>query len=139
MPVDFVILPRRNLVLFRYHGEVTMQEVTDIVAEATSHPSHCDGMSQLCDLSRVTGIEKDFAALMKMQAKLTENFAVQQSDRLVVFYAPTPLARSIAQMAKRSWDGLNAVVVLMHEDEAEALALLGVAEKRLSDLQAYAL
>lgn len=136
MPVTFAILPKRHLVLFTYHGEVTMQEVIDVVAAATSHPAHRDGMRQLCDLSRVTRIEKDFAALMKMQAKLAENFVIRQADRIVVFYAPTPVARSIAQMAKKSWDGLNSVIVLMHEDEAEALALLGLAERSLSDLQA---
>lgn len=136
MPVTFALLPQRNLVLFTYLGEVTMQQVAQVVAEATLHPDHRDGMSHLCDLSRVTGIEKDFAALLKMQAQLTESFAVRQSDRIVVFYAPNPVARSIAQMAKRSWDGLNSVIVLMHEDEAEALALLGLPERTLSDLQA---
>jgi hypothetical protein len=91
MPVSFSIVPHRNLVVFTYSGEVTFQEVTDVVAAATSHPLHRAGMRQLCDMSQVTGVERDFPALMKMQARIAEDLMPKGAELLVLFYAPTPI------------------------------------------------
>lgn len=136
MPVGFVILPQRNLAIFTYSGEVTLQESSDVVAAAAAHPDHRPGMRQLCDLSRVTGVERDFPELLKMQARMAESLLTRPHELIVVFYAPTRAGQEMVQMARRSWEGLNSVIVLAQEDEAEALALLGLPEKSLASLLA---
>lgn len=136
MPVHFKILPQRNLVVFTYFGHVAFQEVSDVVAAAARHPDHRTGMRQLCDVSRVTGVERDFPALMKMQARIAEDLHPQGRETLVLFYAPTPVGKDIAQMARRSWEGLDSVIVLVQEQESEALALFGLPETSLSALAA---
>jgi hypothetical protein len=136
MPVHFKILPQRNLVVFTYFGQVAFQEVSDVVAAAARHPDHRMGMRQLCDVSRVTGVERDFPALMKMQARIAEDLHPEGREMLVLFYAPTPVGKDIAQMARRSWEGLNSVIVLVQEQESEALALFGLPETSLTALAA---
>lgn len=136
MPVGFVILPQRNLAIFTYSGEVTFQESSDVVASAATHPDHRPGMRQLCDLSRVTGVEHDFPELLKMQARMAESLLTRPNELIVVFYAPTRAGQELVQMARRSWEGLNSVIVLSQEDECEALALLGLPEKTLASLLA---
>ena len=136
MPVSFTILPQRNLAIFTYSGEVTLQESSDAVAAATTHPDHRLGMRQLCDLSRVTGVERDFPALLKMQARMADSLLTKPMELVVVFYAPTRAGQELVQMARKSWEGLNSVIVLSQEDEAEALALLGLPEKTLAALLA---
>ncbi len=136
MPVSFTILPQRNLAIFTYSGEVTLRESGEVVAAAAAHPDHRLGMRQLCDLSRVTGVERDFPALLKMQALMAESLLIKPMELVVVFYAPTRAGQELVQMARKSWDGLNSVIVLSQDDEAEALALLGLPEKSLAALLA---
>lgn len=134
MPAHFTILPQRNLVVFTYSGEVKYQEASDVVAAATAHPDHRAGMRQFCDLSQVTGVEHDFPALMKMQARIAEDLMPKSAELLVLFYAPTPVGQEMARMARRSWEGLNSVIVVVQEHEAEALALFGLPETSVAAL-----
>ena len=134
LPVSFKILPQRQLILFTYAGLVGLQESTDAIGACARHPDYRPWQRQFCDLSRVTGVERDFPKLMKMQAKIVEDLQSDGNDLIVVFYAPTQVGQILAHTARKSWDGLNAVIVLIHDDEAEALALLGLPETSLSDL-----
>jgi hypothetical protein len=134
MPVRFKILPRRNLVIFTYSGHVTLDESAEAVAVAANHPDHRPGMRQLCDLSAVTSVERDFPALMKTQARIAESLLQKPADVVVMFYAPHRIAKEIVQMARRSWEGLNSVIVLEQDDEAEALSLLGLPEPSVAKL-----
>ncbi len=134
MPASFQILPQRNLVLFTYSGFVTLAESLAVVSDCGRHPDYQPWMRQLCDLSLVTGVERNFPELLKMQAQFVETLLPAGRDLLVAFYAPTRAGQELAQMARKSWDGLHALVVLIHADEAEALALLGLRERSLSEL-----
>ncbi len=134
MPVSYKILPARNLVLFTYSGMVGIEESLQAVMEATAHPDHRDDMRQLCDLATVTGVERDFPALLKMQAKMLESMHRAQSERLVLFFAPTRPGQELAQMARKSWEGLNSVLVRVLDSEAQALAILGLPERSFADL-----
>lgn len=134
MPVTFRLLPHRNLALFTYSGEVTLQESMDVVAAAAAAPGYSPHMRQLCDLAAVTGVERDYAKLLKMQARILEDLLTQDMGTIVVFHAPTDAGRCMAEMARRSWDGLDTVVVLVQETEAGALSILGLPEQRIGDL-----
>ena len=134
MPVTFRILPRRNLVLFTYAGMVGLQESLEAIASCTRDPEYRADMRQLCDLSAVIGVERDFPALLKMQAKMVECLQPAENDLVVLFYAPGQAGQEMAQMARKSWEGLNSVLVLTQDNEAQALAMLGLPERCLDDL-----
>lgn len=136
MPASFQILPQRNLALFTYSGFVTLAEALAVVTDFGRHPDHQPWMRQFCDLSAVTGVERNFPELLKMQARFVETMLPAGRDLLVAFYAPTRAGQELAQMARKSWDGQKALVVLIHEEEAEVLALLGLRERSLSELLA---
>lgn len=139
MAATFHILKQHHLALFTYSGFVTLAEAQAVVAACARHPDHQPWMRQLCDLSAVSGVERNFPELLKMQARFVETMLPSGRDLLVMFYAPTKpgqdLAR-MARMARKSWEGLNAVIVLIQEAEAEALALLGLRETSLAALRA---
>ena len=134
MPVSFQILPLRQLILFTYSGMVGLQESMDAVGACVHHPDYRSWFRQLCDLSRVTGFERNFPKLLRMHAKFAEDLQPHGHDLIVLFYAPTPAGQAMAKTARKSWEGLNAVIVLIHDHEAEALALLGLPENKLSAL-----
>ena len=136
MPASFQILPQRQLVLFTYSGFVTLAESMAVVAAYGEHPDARPWMRQLCDLSAVIGVEHNFPELLKMQAKFVETLLPAGRDLLVMFYAPTPGGQQLAQMARKSWAGLDSVIVLVQDSEAEALAMLGMREQSLAELQA---
>ncbi|TXH98481.1 MAG: hypothetical protein E6Q73_11765 [Pseudorhodobacter sp.] len=134
MAVSYHVLPRFNLALFAYAGQVTFAESLAAVAAVARHPDHHDTMRQLCDLSRVTGVERNFPALMQMQARMAESLRPKQGERFVIFYAPHDAARELSHMARKSWDGLDHVLVREVSEEAEALALLGLKQSCIADL-----
>ena len=138
MPVKFHILPQRNLILFTYSGMVGLQESMDAVSACARSAEYRPWMRQLCDLSLVTGVEKDFPKLLKMQAKFAEDLQDNGHDLIVLFYAPNKAGQELADMARRSWDGLNSVIVMVQTHEAEALALLGLRETRMDELMQVA-
>ena len=78
-------MPERQLILFTYAGHVTLQESMDIVASAAAHPEYRPSMRQLCDLAAVTGVERDFPKLLRMQARIIEDLLPQGQDLLVLF------------------------------------------------------
>lgn len=134
MPATFHILPQCQLALFTYSGFVTLQESQSVVLGYGQHPDYRPWMRQLCDLSQVIGVEHNFPELLKMQAKFVETLLPSDRDLLVMFYAPTPAGQALAQMARKSWAGLNAVIVLVQHNEAEALAVLGLRESSIAEL-----
>lgn len=126
MPVAFRIFPKYQMILFSYAGRVSLQETMDAVAASTCHPDHRPGLRHFCDVSQVTSVESDFPKLLKMQARIAEAFQPEADDPLVLFYAPTRVGQKMARMAQKSWHGLGAVIVVICDEEAEALAVLGL-------------
>lgn len=135
MPVSFRILPHRALVLVTYTGMAGLQETIERTAECASHPDFRPTHRHLVDVSRITGYERDFPGFFAMQAKVMESYPPPLGhDQMFLFLAPTRAGQEMAQMVRRSWDGLDAIIVRIVEDEAQALALLGLRESCLADL-----
>jgi hypothetical protein len=136
MPVCFHLLPSRNLILFRYSGFIRLDEPAAAVQASTQAPGFRPGMRHLVDVSQATGVDRDWPALLRQQADIASVMVPQGPEQLVLFYAPTRAGQWMAQMARRSWEGLNIVSVRVIEDEAEALALLGLPERSIAALLA---
>jgi hypothetical protein len=63
-----------------------------------------------------------------------ESYPPQGHDQIFLFLAPTRIGQEMAQMVRRSWDGLAWAIVRIVEDEGQAMTLLGLREHRISDL-----
>ncbi|WP_102223725.1 hypothetical protein [Acidimangrovimonas sediminis] len=138
MSVSFTIFPRRGLVYVRYEGQVKLQETGAVFAEYARHPDWRPGQRQLVDLSGVTGFDPDYAELLKIQAQKADVFLRGATEVLLVYCAPTPATYAMAEMARRSWEGLDGVIVRAVHSEAEALHLLGQPEDSIAALMASA-
>lgn len=134
MPVSFRIFPERGPVFVRYAGFAKLDDTLAAFADYALHPNYKPGQKQLVDLSGITGYEKDFTKLMKIQAQKVDVFAAEGAETLMVYVAPTPLAKDLSRLVLRSWEPFDAVVALVQEDEAHALELLGQPEHSLDAL-----
>lgn len=136
MPVSFRIFPNRGLVYVRYEGEANFENSSTVFEQYTRHPDCRPGQKQLLDLSRLTGIITSYPDLMKLQARKADLFITGHSETLIVYYAPTEIARRVANIMERTWDNVPGVVPLVVEQEEQALSLLGQTERSLGELMA---
>lgn len=133
MPVSFRILPEHNLVLVTYTGIASLAESMSKMAECAQHPDFRPWMRHCVDLSGVTDHEHDFVGFFALQAKAIEMFP-HSMDMQLLFVAPSRIGQELANMARRSWEGLDRVSVQIAQDEDAALSMLGIAGQRLAEL-----
>lgn len=134
MPIAFHVLAHRNLVVARYSGLAGLQETIEAAAECAAHPGFRPTMRHLVDLVGVTGYERDFPRYFAMQATVMEQFFVPGLDHVFVYLAPTRPGQEMAQMVRRSWDGLDHIVLRIVEHEGQAMTILGLKERTLAEL-----
>ena len=134
MPLTFQIFPQRGLVYIRYTGYLRLADTVQAFAEYARHPDCAPGQKQLVDLAGVTGYERDFTELMKVQAQKAETFTGGRSETLLVYYAPTEMTLELAHTIDKSWTDVPGVVISIQSTEDGALAILGQKEETLADL-----
>ncbi|WP_299149739.1 hypothetical protein [uncultured Tateyamaria sp.] len=134
MPVSFRILPERGLVVVRYAGFATIDETVAASHAYVGDRHYAAGQKQLVDMTHITGFEKDYVRFMELQATKAERLAGAGVQSLVVYVAPTPVSKEISAMFMRSWADVDAVVPLVQDSEANALALLGQSESTIASL-----
>ena len=138
MPLSYTILPPLGIVYVRYDGEARLEETMEVFGRYAADPDFRPGLTQLVDLSRVTEFERDFMTLARSQAGKADTMTGLRTPTLAVYYAPTQVGQEMAQQILKSWDGLDAVIVRIATDEAQALEMLGLEISRFSDLPGYA-
>jgi len=134
MPVSYVILPARDLVLVTCSGFVGFDEAMAAIDAYAKDDGFRLGQRLLIDLSKVTGQEIDFIRFFEMQGQLVEFYGQTGYDQLVGIYAPTDPAKAMALQGLRSWEGVPSIVTMVHQDEAEVLRFLGQPETRIADM-----
>lgn len=138
MPVSFQIIAERGLTVARYSGYVTMEDSVRAAEAYAGHPDFTPDQKFLIDSSALTGHERDFVKFFQMQSQMASLFAQTGHDQLIGCYAPNKTARDMALLVQRGWEGVDHMVMLIHDDEAEVLAFLGQPETRIADLLANA-
>jgi len=86
------------------------------------------------DLRALTGYEQDFARFFALQARFAELLPPDGGEMLVVFVAPTRMSQDMAELARRTWQGLSVVAMRVLEDLDQALELLGATQAELDAL-----
>ncbi len=134
MSISFQILRDHGTVYVRYEGLARTAETLQAFAAYVAHPDYRPGQRQLVDLSGVTGFDRDFTSLLKVQAIKADQFAGQAGQTLIAYFAPGRAAQEIAAIVLRSWEGVHHVAARILDDEAAALAFLGLPKPRIADL-----
>lgn len=136
MPVSFHIFPDRNLVLARFYGHILL---ADCLASAKAYGEHPDAnprQNQLIDLGSVTSYERDLVQIMSLMARLPDHLLKPGYEPLILYIAPSRVAQEIAGLVLKSMQGIDAAVMRVFEDEAQALEVLGLPERSLAALMA---
>ena len=134
MPLDFRIQPQHGLCVVRYDGVMRMDESAAVFARYVRHPDYRHGQKQLIDLDGVTEISADFPALMKLQAEKAGHLHGPAWQTLIAYLATRPETLRFAHLIQRSWGGIDGVVARVFDEEAAALAFLGIPTTRISEL-----
>ena len=134
MPVTFTIMNDLGLVYVRYRGVVRLEETLSAVASYAADPGFRFDQKHLVDLSEIDDYERNFVELMKAQAHKAASFSAGLDKTMMVYYAPTKVGLMMAQIVLKSWDGLDAVVARVTQDEEQALHMLGLSYRRIVDL-----
>ncbi|MBY6046901.1 hypothetical protein [Vannielia litorea] len=127
MPLTYRIFPDIGLVYVRYEGHAGIPETMETFGRYMSDPGFRPGQKQLVDLSAVTSWDKDYAALLGIQAKKAEAF-LRGPETIMVYYAPTPQTAEMARLIMRSWEDLDAIVPILQDTERGTLEVLGLSE-----------
>ncbi len=126
MAVTFRILKSQGVVFVKYTGHAILSDASRVFGDYAAHPDCAPGQKQLIDLSGITGWDQDFVQLLKFQAQKADAFMGKGAETLIVYYAPTKVSQSIAQIAMQAWEPFPSVVPIVIEDEAESLNVLGL-------------
>ncbi len=136
MAVNFEIVPERGLTIVTYTGFVTIEESYRAAERYQAHPEFRRGLKFLFDSSAATGRECDYVKFMEFHGQMLDLYVDTGCDQLVGIYAPTEVARDMATLAKRSWEPIPHMVIMIHDDEAEVLRFLGQRETSIDALRA---
>ncbi|MEQ9694028.1 hypothetical protein [Shimia sp. SDUM112013] len=134
MPVSITLHTPKNLVCVRYSGFAEIAESMGAFEEYMRRPDYRSGRDMLVDMSKVTSHEKASPDLIRHHALMTEIFDAFDHKPLIVFYAPTRVAQSMALVSARPWDQLDTISTAILEKEIDVLELLGVTEPSIERL-----
>jgi hypothetical protein len=139
MPIEMRLLPEYALVLATYRGRAGLQETLEAMQTCAADPDFQPHFSHLIDLQQVTDYERDLTKFFQMQARAIDIFPVLSHEGRplsMVLIAPPGAPRGMAELVRRSWDGLNQILIIIQENEAQALSVLGLPHTTLADLRA---
>ena len=126
MAVTFRILPQYGIISVRYVGIAGVQETSRALAALHIHPDFRVHYRHVVDLSQMTGYERDYPAIMALQAKAAEHFLPPDSGPFIVHHAPTPVSQAMARVVMRTWEAVPNSVVVMFAEAQEVMEFLGL-------------
>ncbi len=135
MPLRYDIDAERRLVLVEYWGRAGIDETVEAFGRYVADPNFAPGQIHLFDLQRVTAVEQDFPKFMQLQARAVGAVGVEAMPSMLIYYTPNETARRMAEMARKSWDGLDGPILTILENEAEALAIAGCSQTSFDALR----
>lgn len=139
VPVTYRILPSRGLVYVHYEGHASLAETAALLERYIKDPDWRPGQKQLVDLEKVTSHDRDFVALMALQARKVDAFLpAGRTQTLLVYYAPSEAGFEMARLAVAAWRGVSGVVASVQREAAGALDILGQPERDMAALLALA-
>lgn len=134
MPSNYRILPEHFLVVITHEGHVSVDDTLGMMARFAQDPDAQHGQRHLVDMSRVESHDEDHARILSMHARNLDVVGGEGPEMLLVLYAPTPPARSMAALIAAAWEPSPIVIPRIVTEEADALAMLGLRHARIAEL-----
>ncbi len=136
MPAAFRIFPQEHLIVVHYHGYVKAQEYAAMIEAGAAHADFRADQKLLIDLSGMEDFERDYPALLAIQARVLAISSPSAHETIAVFLAPHKIAMEGAQLVLRSWKDLNVPLrYSMVHDLGEAGDLLGIEAQKLAQMR----
>ncbi|MWB77101.1 hypothetical protein GLS40_03595 [Pseudooceanicola sp. 216_PA32_1] len=134
MAVSFRILPQHGLVHVRFSGQVILSDSSTALQRFAAHPEFRPGLNQLIDLTDVTGHIADPVELFRVHARKAEVFNRPGEQNLTVYIAPHETAQKLVALILRSFEGIEGLRHSVVRAEAEAMDVLGFAQRSVAEL-----
>lgn len=134
MSVTFQILPEDGLVYVRYGQVANVPDTRAAMNTFLNDPNHRPGLKHFVDMSDVEHIEHDVPEFFRLQLNKVESFFHNEAQTMIVYYAPHEVAFEFALLCQRSWEMFPQVACMIQQEEAQALALLGMPQRSLAEL-----
>jgi hypothetical protein len=126
MPVSFTIYPDHAFILARFFGQIAFDDFTSSARDYASDASYQAEQNILIDLSDYEGTSCDIVELMHAIAQVFEHLKVGQTDRLIVYLAPTSQAKELAAIMAKSVSAIPGYVVRIADSLRDGFDILGV-------------
>jgi hypothetical protein len=129
MAIAFRILPDLGLIVVRYDGIARLHETMVVLAACASHPDFHPAYRHVVDLRAVTDFERDIMGFFKMQASAIETFAdntLGEHPFHMVMLAPHGVPWEMADLVRRTWEGLGLTIVRVLDAPEGVVDLLGL-------------
>ncbi|MFN4058845.1 MAG: hypothetical protein ACK4HW_11805 [Roseinatronobacter sp.] len=132
MGIAFRILPDLGLIAVRYEGVAQLQETMVVLSACAAHPDFHPAFRHVVDLRAVTDFERDMLGFFKMQAQAIEKFPQNILGEFpfhMVMLAPPGAPWEMADLVRRTWEGLGLTIVRVVDTPDAVVDLLGLRAK----------
>lgn len=120
-----------------YRGFTPLEDTIAMVQAYAAHPDYAPGQKVVFDLRGVTRASRDFVRYLDGQARAVEVLGTAAHEQLVVMLADNPEGLHMAQRGQRAWAGVRSIVIVIVDNETEALDILGLPDTSLAALSAH--
>ena len=131
-PCFYTVFDTHHLVVFTAHGHLTVAECRRIwppLADPAARSTH----RHLLDFGHHRLRQRDFTAFISLQATLADEVAGDTPSTVLVLHGPDGPPLQVASLIARSWRNSGHVVARIATSEADALDMLGVDARQLSN------
>ncbi len=125
MPVEYAFFTNPQLNYIRYHGHVTLDEITNALQQFSREPALEHGQPHFFDFSQITSYEINYPKFLKFMAKLVDIYPSSGGEQLNVFHAPSGPPAEMAEMARKPWDGSETILIRITHTREQAFDILG--------------
>ena len=138
MPITFFTSPELDLVVGRWSGQVTTQEILANIATYVTDAHYRPGRPELNDLSRVVDIDIDFDRLRGLIQQVNRLEPERHEETFASIWAPGDAAFAAARMYQQLIDFQGGMTLDIFRDQHDALAAHGLTEQSVETLlEAY--
>lgn len=126
MPQSYTIHEDLDLIVMRYHGHVTLDDLRSAFLSSVSDPRYRAGMMELGDFSAATATEIGFTEVMAFADKVRMAYEQLPGKVLVAHYAPSEVAYGMARMYQTIMSDVEQLELGLFTTVPEALDHLGL-------------
>lgn len=115
MPVSYSIEESGRLVLARYDGEITLDQIAEMFAAYLDDPAFAFERPHLADLSGVTETDIGFSETYALFSLYLRSYAANGQHMRVAIHAPHPVAFGIARIFQNLAESSDVIEAMLFD------------------------